>query len=384
MDSFSGRLFSRITNSPVRFLTTLLLGNTLALVVFGAFTADVLEKALTYYSFTRTEIFITQSFITTAIILVAADFIPKNLFRISPNRFLKLFSLPCVLLYYLLLPFTLIVLSIAQFISEKLFGESVFKHKNTFTKKDLYGYIDEHTIAASDNNQEMENEVQIFRNALAFPDVKVRDCMVSRLEIVAMDIADGIEKLKEKFLQTGLSRIPIYKENLDNVLGYVHFQGMFKNAKDIQNILMTAPVIPESMLAKNALRTLMLQHKSLALVVDEFGVTAGILTTEDIIEEIFGEIEDEYDTESLLDKEIAPNEYYFSAKLEIDYLNQKYHLDIPVSGDYSTLGGFILHSTGSIPKPKQVINIGNFNFRIISSSPVRVEQVHLTLKKYSV
>lgn len=382
-ESLSGRLFSRITTSPVRFLVTMLFGNTIVLVIFGVFAANVLDKFLSGYSFSRYEILIAQTLITTCIVLVVADFIPKSLFRINSNRLLKLFALPCILIYYLLLPFTIIILNIVQFMTKKMFGENLFQNKNTFTKKDLFSYLDAHKADLTDsgNNNEQEVEVQMFRNALMFPDVKVRDCMVSRLDVIGMDIAEGIEKLKEKFLQTGLSRIVIFKEKLDNVLGYIHYHEIFKTPGVIQDMLLPAPVIPESMLAKDALRIFLQQHKSMAVVVDEFGVVSGILTTEDVIEEIFGEIEDEYDKEELLEKEISPGEYLFSARMEIDYLNQKYSLNIPVSGDYVTLGGFILNHTGSIPKAKQHINIGPFTLRIIAASSTRIEQVHLSTKK---
>lgn len=382
-ESLSGRLFSRITTNPVRFLVTLLLGNTIALVVFGVFTATVLDKLLSGYSFSRLGILIAQTFITTSIVLVVADFIPKSLFRINPNRLLKLFALPCILIYYLLLPFTLVILNATRFMTKKLFGEGPSAHKDTFTKKDLFSYLDAYQadITNTGNETEQEVEVRMFRNALLFPDVKVRDCMISRLDIVGMNIDEGPEKLKEKFLQSGFSRIPVYKDSLDNVLGYVHYHEIFTATGDIRSMLLPAPVIPESMLAKDALRIFIQQHKSMAVVVDEFGVVSGILTTEDVIEEIFGEIEDEYDKEELLEKEMAPGEYLLSARLEIDYLNQKYNLNLPVSADYATLSGFILHHTGTIPKAKQHINIGRFLIRIISASPTRIEQVHLSAKK---
>jgi putative hemolysin len=380
-DSLSGRLFSRIANRPVRFLVTLLLGNTLALVVFGVFTAKVLEESLAPFALKRIELLAIQALITTAIILVVADFIPKNLFRLNPNRFLKLFSLPYIILYYILFPFTIIVLTVAQFISEKLFKESLFRHKNTFTKLDLYGYLDEHSPDAEGQNKEAESEVQLFRNALDFPDVKVRDCMIARPDIVAVDIDEGAENLKDMFLQTGLSRILIYKGNADNAQGYVHFHNIFKKISNIQSILIPVPVIPESMPAKDALRIFMQQRKSMAVVVDEFGVTSGVLTTEDILEEIFGEIKDEHERKDLLEKQLPSGEYLFSARLEIDYLNQKYHFHLPASHDYTTLGGLILNFTGSIPKPKESIKIGEFNIKVISSSPTRIDQVQLTLKK---
>lgn len=383
-ESLSGRLFSRITTTPVRFLVTLLLGNTIALVMFGVFTAEILDKLLSGYSFSRSEILVAQTLITTCIVLVVADFIPKSLFRMNANRLLKLFALPCIFVYYLLLPFTIIILHATRFLSKTLFGEaSLSTHKSTFTKKDLFSYLDAHQADAAGKNEETEQEmeVQMFRNALMFPDVKVRDCMVSRLEVIGLDIEEGADKLKEKFLETGLSRILIYKDGLDNVLGYIHYHEIFKNPGEMRNMLLPAPVIPESMLAKDALRIFIQQHKSMAVVVDEFGVVSGILTTEDVIEEIFGEIEDEYDKEELLEKEISPGEYLFSARLEIDYLNQKYNLNLPVSSDYSTLAGFILHNTGNIPKAKQHVTIGRFLLRIISASPMRVEQIHLSIKK---
>jgi len=381
-EGFSGRLFARITNSPIRFLVTLLLGNTLALVVFGVFMADVLNGLLYGHSLSQAEILILQTIITTGIILVVADFIPKNLFRISPNRLLKLFAFPCIVIYYVLLPFTAVILSVAQFMTTKLFGESLFKD-STFTKKDLFSYLDAHQAneTATGTQGEDEVEIQMFRNALLFPDVKVRDCMVARLDVIGMDIADGANKLKEKFLQTGLSRILIYKGTIDNVLGYVHYHEIFKNSTDIRTILLPAPVIPESMLAKDALRIFLQQRKSMATVVDEFGVISGILTTEDIIEEIFGEIEDEYDTQELMEKEITPGDYLFSARLEIDYLNEKYKFNLPVSPDYKTLSGLLLKNAGAIPKAKQYINLGNFHFRIVSATPTRVEQVQMIYKK---
>ncbi len=380
-ESFAGRLFSRIKNSPIRFLGTMLLGNTLALVVFGLFTARVLAGLLASFTFSRIGVLAIQTVITTSVILVVADFIPKNLFRFSPNRFLKIFSLPCIILYYLLFPLTAIVLFLAQFISEKIFKVNLFRNKNNFNQLDLYSYIEEHSAIREGQGRETESEVQLFRNALAFQNVKVRDCMVARPDVLALDIAEGTEKLKEKFLQTGYSRILIYKGSLDNPLGYVHFHNIFKSISSITSMLIPVPVIPESMPAKDALRMFMQQHKSMAVVIDEFGVTSGVLTTEDIIEEIVGEIKDEHERNSLLEKQIAPGEYSFSARLEIDYLNQKYHLNLPVSHEYNTLGGLILYVTGSIPKPKDNFTIGNFNIRIISATPNRIEQVQLSTLK---
>ncbi len=379
--SLTGRLFSRITNSPVRFLATLLLGNTLALVLFGVFSSAVLEEMLRSFHFSGLSVLAIQSIITTFIVLVIADFIPKNLFRANPNRVLKIFTLPCIIAYYVLLPFTLAVLALVNFLMRKIFRVALVRFKSTFTKTDLFSYIDDHAQTDDENPGEVEHEVQIFRNALTFPDVKVRDCMIPRMDIAAVEISEGFEKLKKVFEKTELSRVAVYKDSIDNIIGYVHFHAMFKKVDDIQQIVIAAPLVPESMPAKDALRILMQQHKNLSVVVDEFGMTSGIITTEDILEEIFGEIEDEHDRDELTEKQISENEFIFSARLKIDEINSNYNLDIPVSNDYMTLGGFILNHTGSIPKAREVIVIHNFSIKILSSTPTRIEQVYLTREK---
>jgi len=379
--SLTGRLFSRITNSPVRFLATLLLGNTLALVLFGVFSSAVLEDVLSHFHFSGLSMLAIQSIVTTFIVLVIADFIPKNLFRANPNRVLKIFTLPCIMAYYILLPFTLAVLAFVNFLMRKVFRVAFVRYKSTFTKTDLFSFIDDHSSAADIDQGEVEHEVQIFKNALTFPDVKVRDCMIPRMDIAAVEIGEGFEKLKEMFEKTELSRIAVYKDSIDNIIGYVHFHAMFKKVDDIQSILISAPLVPESMPAKDALRILMQQHKNLSVVVDEFGMTSGIITTEDILEEIFGEIDDEHDREELTEKQISKDEFIFSARLKIDDINSSYGLGIPVSNDYMTLGGFILNHTGSIPKAREIIVIHNYSIKILSSTPTRIEQVYLTREK---
>jgi putative hemolysin len=380
-ETLTGRLFSRITNSPVRFLATLLLGNTLALVLFGVFSSSVLVNLLSGFHFSSLGMLGIQSIITTFIVLVVADFIPKNLFRANPNRVLKIFTLPCIMAYYILLPFTLAVLAFVHFLMRKVFRVALVRYKSTFTKTDLFSYIEDHSNATTEKPGDVEHEVKIFRNALSFPDVKVRDCMIQRMDIAAVEIGEGFEKLKEVFEKTELSRIVIYKDTIDNILGYVHFHAMFKKIDDIHAILLPAPLIPESMPAKDALRILMQQHKSLSVVLDEFGMTSGIITTEDILEEIFGEIDDEHDRDDFTEKQISANEFIFSARMKIDDINSKYGLNIPASGDYLTLGGFILNHTGSIPKAKEILVIHNFSIKILSSTPTRIEQVYLTREK---
>jgi CBS domain containing-hemolysin-like protein len=379
--SLTGRLFSRIINSPVRFLATLLLGNTLALVLFGVFSSAVLTNILLQFHFSNFGVLAIQSVVTTFIILVIADFIPKNLFSADPNRVLKIYTLPCIMAYYLLLPFTLAVLAFVNFLMKRVLRVTLVRYKSTFTKTDLFSYIEDHSNSSHEEPGEVEHEVKIFRNALSFPDVKVRDCMIPRMDIAAAEISVGFEKLKEIFEKTELSRMAIYKESIDNIIGYVHFHAMFKKPDDIQNILIPAPLVPESMPAKDALRILMQQHKNLSVVVDEFGMTSGIITTEDILEEIFGEIADEHERDELAEKQISENEFIFSARLKIDDINSKYGLNIPVSGDYLTLGGYILNHTGSIPAPREIIVIHDFSFKILSSTPTRIEQVYLTRVK---
>ncbi len=376
--SLTGRLFSRITNSPVRFLATLLLGNTLALVLFGVFASSVLAQMLSGLHISSLGMLIIQSILTTLIILVVADFIPKNLFRASPNRVLKLFTLPCIIAYYMLLPFTLAVLAFVNFLMKRVLKVTLVRYKSTFNKTDLFSYIEDHSNTTAEAQGEVEHEVKIFQNALSFPDVRVRDCMIPRMDILGMEISEGFEKLKQQFEKMGFSKMVVYKDTIDNIIGYVHFHAMFKKTVDINTILIPAPLVPESMPAKDALRILMQQHKSLSVVVDEFGMTSGIITTEDILEEIFGEIEDEHDKEDQVEKQISASEFIFSARLKIDDINSKYGLQIPVSGDYLTLGGFILSHTGSIPKAREIIVINNFSFKILSSTPTRIEQVYLT------
>ena len=379
--SLTGRLFSRITNSPVRFLATLLLGNTLALVLFGVFFSTVLTDMLFRFHFSSLSMLLIQSAFSTFIILVIADFIPKNLFRANPNRVLQLFTLPCIIAYYILLPFTLAVLAFVHFLMKKIFRVTLVRYKSTFTKTDLFSYIEDHSNSDDETPGEVEHEVKIFRNALSFPDVKVRDCMIPRMDIAAVEIGEGFGKLKEMFEKTELSRLAVYKDSIDNIIGYVHFHAMFKKVDDIQGILIPAPLVPESMPAKDALRILMQQHKNLSVVVDEFGMTSGIITTEDILEEIFGEIADEHDREELTEKQISPNEFIFSARLKIDDINNKYGLNIPTSNDYLTLGGYILNHTGSIPTARETVVIHDYSFKILSSTPTRIEQVYLTREK---
>ncbi|HTB32558.1 MAG TPA: hemolysin family protein, partial [Bacteroidia bacterium] len=283
--------------------------------------------------------------------------------------------------YYVLLPFTLAVLAFVNFLMRKVFRVALVRYKSTFTKTDLFSYIEDHASAADEAPGEVEHEVKIFQNALTFPDVKVRDCMIPRMDIAAVEIGQGFEKLKEVFEKTELSRVAIYKDSIDNITGYVHFHAMFKKVDDIQSILIPAPLVPESMPAKDALRILMQQHKNLSVVVDEFGMTSGIITTEDILEEIFGEIDDEHDRDELMEKQISADEFIFSARLKIDDINAHYGLDIPVSNDYLTLGGYILNHTGSIPKTREIIVIHDFSFKILSSTPTRIEQVYLTREK---
>jgi len=379
--SLTGRLFSRITNSPVRFLATILLGNTLALVLFGVFASAVLENFLQQFHFSNFEILATQSVVTTFIILVIADFIPKNLFRADPNSILKFYTLPCIIAYYILLPFTLAILASVNFLLKRVFRVTLVRYKSTFTKTDLFSYIEEHAHTEHEAHGEVEHEVTMFRNALSFPDVKVRDCMIPRMDIAATEISMGFDKLKEIFERTELSRIAIYKDSIDNIIGYVHFHAMFKKVTDIQHILIPAPLVPESMPAKDALRILMQQHKTLSVVVDEFGMTSGIITTEDILEEIFGEIADEHDREDLAEKQLSEDEFILSARLKVDDINSKYGLNIPTSPDYMTLGGYILTHTGSIPMARETIGIDGFSFKILSSTSTRIEQVHVTRTK---
>jgi CBS domain containing-hemolysin-like protein len=377
---FPAQILSFFIKNSSHYISTMLVGNCITLVVFSIFMAKILEPHLHVYIDSQILIIIFQTVISTLLVLFAAEFIPKNLFRINPNRILSVFAVPLLLVYWGLYPIVFIINTIAIFFLRFVLGIKIPENKIVFGRKDLDHYIRENTSVAA-QKQELENEVKIFKRALGFSKVRAHDCMVPRTEIVAIDVNSTIEELRKKFIETRLSKILVYRENLDNIIGYVHSYEIFKKPESILSVLLPLLIVPESMPANEVLTLLIQQHKSIALVVDEFGGTAGMLTMEDIIEEIVGEIEDEHDKEELIEKSISRNEYVFSGRLEIDYLNEKYKLNLPVSDDYTTLAGLILHIRQGIPKQNEVVMMNPYFFKIISATDTTIEQVQVKIMK---
>jgi len=382
---FSARILSDFYKNPSRFIGALLLGNNIALVVYGMETAKWLEPVLLEKlpASLNSEwiILLSQTVISTLIILVIAEFLPKILFRINPNAILKTLSVPVWIIYYFLYPLIVIYIGIAEFILRKIFRVKIEPDSYTFSAVDLDEYVKDYKPDAEEKPESVNLELQMFQNAMEFKHVKLRDCMVPRTDIDALEKNENINVLIKMFIETGHSKIMIYSGTIDNLQGYVHAYDMFKNPGKITDVLRKVNVYPETMAASDLLGEFIKNHKSVAVVVDEFGGTSGIVTMEDIIEEIFGEIEDEYDKEEELEKQLSENEYLFSARLEIDYLNEKYKLDIPVSEEYETLAGFIIHYYKSIPAPGDEIETDLFKFKILKASGNRLEEVKMTVKR---
>ncbi|MCD4730044.1 MAG: hemolysin family protein [Bacteroidales bacterium] len=376
----SAKIFAVFIKYPSRLLGALLLGNNIALVIYGMTMAVILEPLI--YNLLPDQyasefiVLIIQTIIATIIILIAAEFIPKALFRINPNMILNIFAVPIKIYYWIFYPFIHFNVWISEFILNSILRQKLTSHDYTFSPIDLDNYLKEFS---PDNREESEvkQEIQLLQNAIDFRNIKLRECMIPRIEITALEQDDSIENLKSSFIESGHSKILIYKKSLDNIIGFVHSSDMFKNPVNIKATTHSLPIVPEAMLANNVLKMFIKEHKSIALVVDEFGGTSGIVTMEDIIEEIFGEIEDEYDVEELDEKQLNENEFLFSARLEIDFLNEKYNLDLPESDDYETLGGLIINIHESIPEINEVIIQDPFKFIITEATNVRIEQVHL-------
>jgi len=375
--SFSGRVYSRFLKYPSRFIGSMLVGNNIALVIYGITMAGIIEPFLTTWMDNDFGVLCIQTIIATTLVLVTAEFIPKTLFRINPNQILYVFSIPALLIYYLFYPFVMIIIGISEFLLSKIFKVRLVDENLAFGKIDLDQYLRE--SHAKDEQGKEEPEIQIFKNALDFSKVKLRDCLVPRTEIVALSIDDSINTLKEKFVITGLSKILIYRNNLENIIGYTHSFEMFNNPESIISILLPISLVPESMAANKMLSTFLKQQRSIAVVVDEFGGVAGIVTIEDVIEEIVGEIDDEYDKQELLEKQINEQEYLLAGRLEIGYLNEKYDLKLPASNEYETLSGLITHHHESIPKLNEVITIGAFQFTITKVEETRIASISLKI-----
>ena len=372
-------IVSIFVNNPKKFIATMLVGNNISLVIFGIFMAVLLENPISNFIDSEFGILITQTILSTFIILITAEFLPKTIFRINSNSYLNFFAIPVYIFYILFYPISWASIKLSDLILSKAFKANVKKsHSIVFGKVDLDNYVSERT-QKKDGNEDEDYELKIFQNALDFSNVKLRECIVPRTEIAAIDIDDSIELLKEKFIETGYSKILIYRNNIDHIIGYTHSLELFHKPDKISDIIRDVIIVPETMPANKLLALFIQQKRSVAVVVDEFGGTAGMVTIEDIMEEIFGEIKDEHDTDDLEEKQINENEFIFSGRLEIDYINEKYNFDFKQDGDFETIAGLILDSYKSIPKLNETIVIDEYSFKILRVTNTRIELVHLKI-----
>ncbi len=377
----SSRIISFFNQYPSHFLTNTLVGNNIALVIYGIYMELVLIGFINSNipalenEFAR---FIAITVVSTIIILIFAEFLPKVLFRANPDRILSTASLPLIFFYYLFYPINIMVVWLSRVFLKQFFkATSDQEDKPVFNHYDLFHFIDE----SDEKEQNLLNlDTEIFKNAIHFPEIKVRECMIPRTELKTLEITENISELVTLFEETGHSKIPVYRDNIDNVVGYTHIIDLYQNPESISSILMPISIATESMAVSELLKELIQKQRSMAVVVDEFGGTSGIITLEDIIEEIFGEIKDEHDSEEFVEKQLSEEEFLFSARLEVDYINQQYNLNLP-EGDYETLGGLILAINESIPEQNEVIRYDPFEFTISKVSKARIEEVRLTIKE---
>ncbi|RNC84130.1 MAG: HlyC/CorC family transporter [Winogradskyella sp.] len=384
---FLGKLLERLTVKPSKFITTMLIGNNIALVIYGFKMGDVLVKwfqgflpsDISFLNYLLVEFqLLTQTVISTAIILLTAEFLPKVFFQIYSNVLLKLFALPAYIFYLIFSPISEFVIRISDFVLKTFFKTEGDAVELALTKVELGNFITEQ-MESVEEDEEVDSEIQIFQNALEFTEVKAREVMVPRTEIMAIDIFDSIENLTQAFVDTGYTKILVYKNSIDDILGYVHSFELFKKPKTIKSILIPVVFVPETILVKDVLNLLNKKRKSIAVVIDEYGGTSGMMTVEDIIEELFGEIEDEHDSVALTEEQITEDTFNFSARLEVDYINETYKLNLPESEAYETLGGLIVHFTEDIPVLNDTIKIENFKFQITEASSAKIDSVQLKI-----
>ncbi len=385
-NSLLAKMLGKLTEKPSKFIATMLLGNNISLVVYGLFMGDVLTVWLSeistdysvLYYFTHDVKLFTQTLISTLLILITAEFLPKVFFQIYANQVMRILALPAVIFYYIFWFITDFIISLTDFILKNVFKVKGDTVQLNFTKVELGHYISEH-MESSQQSEEVDSEIQIFQNALEFSNVKAREVMIPRNEIIAVEIDENPKNLIELFTKTGLSKILVYKETNDDIVGYVHSFEMFKHPKHISEILRPVIFVPETVHVKEILNNLIKKKKSIAVVIDEYGGTSGLMTVEDIVEELFGEIEDEHDPVVLVEEELKENIFKFSARHEVDYLNEKYKINIPKSESYETLGGYVMNHTEEIPEPNTSFIIDHFKIKIIEASNKKIELIQLSV-----
>ena len=382
-NGFNAKFLNFITKNPSRFIATMLVGNNISLVIYGIFMGDRILQLF----FPETllggaisiQIVFIQTVISTIIILLTAEFLPKVFFQQFSNVLMKVFAIPTAFFYAFFFPITSMIIILSDYILIKFFKTKGDQVQLTFSKIELGNYIEEQLESTKDMDT-VDSEIQIFQNALDFSEVKVREAMVPRTEIIATEITASLSDIKKLFTSSGLSKIPVFDDSIDDILGYIHVFEMFKKPTDLKKILLPVAFVPETMKISEVLKLLTKQRKSIAVVLDEYGGTSGIITVEDIIEELFGEIEDEHDHVALFEKQIDKGLFEFSARVEVDYINQKYDLSLPENEFYETLGGLIVYLKEEIPTEGTVIEIENYEFEIKEVSSTKIEKVILNVK----
>ena len=373
--NFLSKVLHSLTENPSKFITTMLVGNNISLVIYGYFMGELLLSFLAPYIESEFFMLLVQTIISTFIILVTAEFIPKAIYRIYANEALKIFALPAYIFFILFYIISEFIIFISDFILRVFFNTKKDDAQLVFSKVELGNYISEQLETASED--EVDSEIQIFQNALDFHDVKAREAMIPRTEIVAIELHESLKSLKDLFIETGLSKIMVYKDSLDDIIGYVHVFDLFKKPKSIRSIVLPIVIVPETMMINDIMNELTKKSKSVAIVLDEYGGTSGLITVEDIVEELFGEIEDEHDSSKLIEYKVNDREYEFSARLEVDYVNETYSLELPDNDAYETLGGLIVHHTENIPEAEEIVEIENYQFTIKEVSSSKIENVYL-------
>lgn len=375
----SGGIFARFLNKPSELIATLLIGNNVALVLYGMAVSVLLEPAVELiFPFTQSSdslLLLLQTILATLIILVLAEFLPKVIFRINPNGFLHFFAVPTIIFHYLFYPLARLFIWLSKFLIRIFFNIKLKEEKYAFSKIDLDNYLLE--FSDNEDTNAYEDEIQMIQNAMDFRSVKLRECMVHRTEIFAVEINEPVGILQAAFEDSGHSKVLVYEETIDNIIGYAHVSDLFKDPGSIRSILRPIMIVPESMLANKVMEKFIKDRKSIGVVVDEFGGTAGIITLEDVIEEIFGEIRDEFDTDDLFEKKISDTEYIFEARLEIHYLNETYGFELEESDEYSTLAGYILHHHEDIPSVGDTITLSLYLFTVLEASETRLIRVRM-------
>lgn len=363
-----------VANSGM-YITTILVGNNVVMVIYGIFMTEYLTKFFGFMQFSVGMKLLVETLISTLIILFFAEFLPKTLFRLRPNAFLRAFAVPVFLFYLLFFPITYFSVWFGGLLLRVFTGKKLEEDESdkAFGKVDLDNLIEEGEIV-EEGNEEI-HEIKLFRNALDFSEIKLRECIVPRTDLVALPLDSSLDELTRLFVETGLSRILIYKENIDDIIGYVHSSSLFKDPPTVAKAISRVIIVPETMSASHLLNMFIKEQRSIAVVVDEFGITAGIVTIEDIMEEIFGEIEDEHDHQNLTEMVVNEHEYIFSGRLEVDYLNEKYHVGLQENEEYETLAGYVLYYNESIPVEGERIEINGITFEVLSVKNARIEEI---------